>query len=281
MPLFTSVEPRHAQQVKVANLLESAADPTDPGARWQEGFSWRSESCPEFQPVGSCEDVTTLPGSDTDGVEFYVPTGYRVTDECSTRNVGFDLDRVSRMAEAVLSQAMAAELWTGAATKANTYDTPDLGGGALTGQTNNYLAGPTATVISATVADPMQALGVLEQEARAQLGGQQCFLHVPTQIATQLGAQIRRVGNLLYTQTDAVIIADPGYPGTGPDGSGGTAPGTWCYATGIVTKRVDPLETFVQPAQTVDRRTNRRQVWAQRLFAASFDSCCHFAMQIS
>jgi hypothetical protein len=279
--LFTPIQAHPAQQVRAANLLASAVDPTDPGARWQEGISWRSESCPAYQPIGSCEDVTTEPPASTDGVEFYQPVGYRVADVCSTRNVTFDVERVSRLAEAVLSQAMANELWTGVGTKANTYSTPDIGGGVLTDQTNIYLAGPTATTIAATVSDPMQALGILEQTAREQLGGQQCFLHVPTQIATQLGAQIRRVGNLLMTQTDAVIVADPGYPGTGPDGSGGTAPGTWCYATGAVTKRFDTLETYIQPAQTVDRRTNLRQVWAQRLVAAYFDSCCHFAMQIS
>jgi hypothetical protein len=262
--------------VRVANLLVSALDPVE-DARWQEGFSWRSESCPAYQPVAPCGDVDTNPPSSTDGLEFYQPVGYRVTDVCTTRNVEFDEQRVSRLAEATLSLAMANELWTGVGTKANTYEDA-LGN---TGVTNNYLAGPTATVITQTVTDPMQALGVLEQEARAVIGGQQCMLHVPTQIATQLGAQLRRVGNLLMTQTDAVVVADPGYPGTGPDGSGGTAPGTWCYATGMVTKRVDTLETFVAPAQTVDRSANLRQVWAQRLFAASFDSCCHFAMQIS
>lgn len=281
--LFTPILAHPAQRVSVANLLGSAIDPQDPNVRWQEGFAWRPEACPAFQPVAPCGDVTTEILESDGGVEFYQPTGYRVTDVCTTRNVGFDVERVSRMAEAVLSQAMATELWTGATTKANPYDIapgePDLDG--TTGATNSYLAGPTATIITTATSDPMEALGLLEEQARQQLGGQQCFLHVPVRIATQLGAQIRRVGDMLMTQTDAVIVADPGYPGTGPDGTDPTAPGIWCYATGAVTKRIDPLETYVQPVQTVDRRTNRRQVWAQRLFAASFDSCCHFAMNIT
>jgi hypothetical protein len=278
MPLFMQVPPQHATSVKAANLLASALPPPTPeDQHWQEGIVWRSELCPGYQVLDPCADETTNPPASGDGLVYYHPLGYRVTDVCSARNVAFDIARVSRMTDAVTSFVAANELWTGAGTQAAPYDTPT----GDTDITNAYLAGPTATVISGTVADPMEALGLLEERARQAAAGQQVFLHVPTRITTQLGAQLRRVGNVVMTQTDGIVVADPGYPGTGPDGSAGTAPGVWCYATGPVVMRTSDIDAITEAAVTLDRRSNRRQVWAERMFAATFDPCCHFALQIS
>ena len=275
--LFTEVQPVHAAAVRAANLLASALDPVDTGVRWREGMAWRSESCPAYQPVDPCVDPADYPPASTDDIVYYKPSGFRVYDTCSSRNVGRDIQRVVRLADAATSYAMANELWTGVGTKANPYDTPT----GDTGITNAYLAGTSATVITDTAADPMEALGILEEHARRQAAGQIVFLHVPPRIVTQLGAQLRRIGNLIYTQTDAVVVADPGYPGTGPDGSAGTPPGVWCYATGPVIKRVDEIVAINEASVTLDRRTNQRTIWAERMFAATFDPCCHFALQIS
>lgn len=275
--LFTEVLPVHAAAVRAANLLASALDPVDSGVRWREGMAWRSEACPAYQPVDPCVDPTDYPPASTDDIVYYKPSGFRVYDTCSTRNVGLEIQRVVRLTDAATSYAMANELWTGVGTKANPYDTPTGG----TGVTNAYLAGTSAEVITDTAADAMEALGLLEEHARRQAAGQQVFLHVPPRITTQLGAQLRRIGNVIYTQTDAVVVADPGYPGTGPDGTDGAAPGVWCYATGPVVKRVDDIVPINEAAVTVDRRTNQRTIWAERMFAATFDPCCHFAFLIS
>lgn len=284
--LFTPVSGVHAAATRVANLEVSAQpQPTGEDAHWQEGFAWRSELCPQFEVLDPCSEPTTYDTDDTgDGVIYHVPAGYRVRDYASTLNVEFDLQRVQRQAEAVGSMVAAAELWTGALTSANPYAAPPntvvRNPGSVDAYTNPYLAASTATTIP-VVTDVMEALGLLEEKARQQIGGQQCFLHVPTRIATQLGAQIRRVGPVLYTQTDAIIVADPGYPGTGPDGTDPASPSTWCYATGPVILRQSPVMTIEAPVwSTVNRQTNRREVWADRMFAATFDPCCHFAIEI-
>jgi hypothetical protein len=88
-----------------------------------------------------------------------------------------------------------------------------------------------------------------------------------------------KVGNLLYTQTGALVIADSGYTGTGPTGQAVTDEAAWMYATGPVTVRQSTVDIGVEPSSTVDRSTNRRTVWAHRLFAATFDPCTHFAIQ--
>jgi hypothetical protein len=278
--LFVEAQHLRATAVTAANLLASAVKPSPP-AHWQEGFSWRSELCPAWALFDPCGEGPDVPTDGSSGVVYCRPVAFRVEDDCIVRNVTFDIDRVRRMAEATTSSALAAELWTGTATQAEPYSTPDGLGGTASDVVNPYLAGPTAEVISDAVADPMEALGLLEERARQAAGGQQVFLHVPNRITTQLGAQLRRVGNLIYTQTDAVVVGDPGYPGTGPDGDEGTAPGVWCYATGPVVAYVDTLETIDAAEITVDRRTNRRTVWAQRMISATFDPCCHFAIELN
>jgi len=278
--LFTEVTPQYATAVTSANLLASAITPTKP-EHWQAGIAWRSELCPSYALFDPCGDGPAVPDDNSSGLVYYRPVAFRVEDSCITRNVGFEIARVRRMAEAVTSAAMAHELWTGTATQAEPYDVPDGFGGTTADVTNAYLSGPTAEVISDAVADPMEALGLLEERARQAAGGQNVFLHVPNRITTQLGAQLRRVGNLIYTQTDAVVVADPGYDGSGPASGDDTPPGVWCYATGPVAAYVDPLTSIDAPDVTVDRRTNRRQVWAERMFAATFDPCCHFAIEIN
>jgi hypothetical protein len=288
MTLFMPVDGSRASATRVANLEASATAPdTGENIHWEGGFSWRSEMCPEWEVINPCETVETYGTDDSTngGIVLCEPQGYRVRDYLGSLNVSFDPARVLRQAEGVGSMAAAAELWNGTATKLNPYASP-VGERILNPSpssneyVNPYLAGSTATTLTG-VTDPMEALGVLEEKARQQLGGMQCFLHVPVRIATQLGAQIRRVGNLLMTQTDAVIVADPGYPGTGPDGTDPAAPGVWCYATGPVQLRYGSIVTTVQPVSaTFNRRTNIREVWADRVFAATFDPCCHFAIQV-
>lgn len=278
-PLFVEVDPQATPPVTAANLLASVTQPTSPG-HWQEGLVWRSELCPSYALFDPCGDGPDIPTDNSSGLVYYRPVAFRVEDECITRNVGFDIDRVRRMAEATTDTAVAHELWTGTATQAEPYDTPDGLGGTTSDVTNAYLAGPTAEVISDTFTTTLEALGLLEERARQAAAGGPVFLHVPNRVTTELGAQLRRVGNLVYTQTDAIVVGDPGYPGTGPETDGTPAGGLWAYATGPVTVRLDPLSTIDQAAVTIDRQTNRRYVWAERMFGVTFDPCCHFAIQL-
>jgi hypothetical protein len=376
--LYTEVQAFKATAPTAANLLASALLPASTDDNWMEGLSFRGELCPSLQVFGPCSEPD-LPDGDFSQPVYYRPAGYRVMDTCSTLERGFDPARVTRLAEAVASYAVASELWTGAGTQAEPYDIP-----ARNGQTmNGYLADDNAEVITETPENLLDALGLLEQTARERTRGQQVFLHVPIRVVNRVGAQLRRVGNEIKTHTDATVIADAGYTGAGPldtgtsevqtvtitggptggtftttyngqttagvafnataavyrtalealsniapgdiavtgaNGgpytvtfltpgnvpqmtasgaglTGGTAPaanvatgtpgvaratlpGLWMYATGPVEVRLGQVVTTAEQAVTVDRRTNSRQVWADRMFAAAFDPCCQFAMQI-
>jgi len=110
--------------------------------------------------------------------------------------------------------------------------------------------------------------------------GQRVMLHLPVRLAARLGEFTRRVGADLLTGTDNLVVADAGYPGTGPAGQavGATA---WAYATTVAVVRQSRIDLIDDPAATVDRAVNTVTMWASRVFAATFDPCVHFTTQIN
>jgi hypothetical protein len=370
--MFVEVQSARATP-PTTGLVASAQRPTDTG--WETGFVWRPERCITHQEFSPCGDVVGVPDLPDDGLVYYVPPGYRVRDICTTLSGERDQERVRRQAEAVASFVAARELWTGALTEAEP--------GTVQGSPyiNPYLADGNATIVTPPT-DLTTALRVLEQAAMEAANGQQIYLHVPIS-ALPPGYDIRRVGNLLYTESDNVIVADAGYPGTGeflpavsevqsvtitgaPTGgtftltfsaqttgaipfnaaasvvqadlnglsnldgvtvtgaaggpytvtfpasmgnvaqmtgngaglTGGTAPavvvatvtpgaaasntaGTWIYATGPVQVRLSTVVVTADAPETVDRTINRQEIWADRVFAATYDPCVHFAMDIT
>lgn len=373
--MFQEVEPARATP-PTTGLVQSALRPGDAG--WEQGLAWRPERCVTWQGFSPCGTLEGVPDEPNTDIVYYVPPGFRVRDFCTTLSGDRDAARVRRQIEAVTSYVVANELWTGALSEANP--------GTVDGSpyVNLYLANGDATEVPAPT-DVIFALSTLEEAARAMAGGQQVFLHVPISQLPLIQATegIRRVGNLLYTPSDSVIVADAGYPGTGapvagtpeqqtvtitgaPTGgdftltysaqttgdiaynaaaatvqtelnglsnldgvtvtgaaggpytvtfplsmgnpaqmtaddsglTGGTdpavavattvpyvapstEPGTWVYATGPVQVRLTGINIIDDPAETVDRETNRQEIWAERLFAATFDPCVHLAMNVA
>lgn len=377
--LFTEVSPPANPVQTMANLLASAVRTGDEASnQWMDGIAWRSESCPTYQGFNPCTELEAPTEFGGDGLHYYVPVAYRVLDECSVMSGTFDTERVRRLTEAVASFAVARELWTGELSKLDPYDTP-----AGTDQVNGYLASESATVLG-DVGDVWSAIAALEAAAGDAVRGQRVFIHGSVALIGLVSDKLERVGNELRTRTGAVVVADAGYPGTGPavlgtsevqtvtitgaptggdwtltydgettaviawnavgptvaaalnalpnlagvtvsgpvggpyvvtfpavdgavvemtaDGTGltgGVAPdvgvatttpgvdpvpaqaGEWLYATGPIAVRLGAVATETEPASTVDRRTNTRSVWGSRMFAATFDRCAHFAIQVT
>lgn len=372
---FVEAEGPQARAQSSANLLASAA-PSNSGD-WENGLSFLGEGCPSLQVFDPCEETTVDGDPSMGAVTFLSPLAYRMWTECSTLDVNGDIARarLARQADAVASFAIARELAEGAGTIAHPFADPF----GNTGVVNPYFADGNAEDLPAA-ASLLQGLGALEQAARDKTKGMQVFLHIPIVIATQVAAQLFRVGNELRTATDAVVIADAGYTGrgaldagtqetqtvtitggptggsftlnplgivtgaiawnataaavqtalrtatgrtditvTGANGgpytvkfpaalgnvaqmagvsslTGGTAPavvvatttpgvapapvaGTWGYATGPIFTRLGSTNVEDDPRQTITRRTNRRTLWADRLFAAGYDPCASVAIQ--
>jgi hypothetical protein len=272
MPVFTEVQPPRSQAANTANLLASAEQPTGEGD-WLAGFAWRSDTCPAWDGFNPCAEITDPPSLGNQALNYVVPVGYRVTAECSTMSGEFDVERARRQAEQVTSFVLARELWTGELSAQDPYDIPN---GGPTDQVNPHLASPAAATLTAAT-DPAQALATLEYETAQLTAGGPVFLHTTTDVIGTVADRLERIGNELRTKTGAVVIPDPGYLGTGPDGTGAG----WMYGTGPVVARLGTIAADVAPASTVDRPINSRRVIAERLFAVSFDPCVHLAIQVT
>lgn len=197
--------------------LVATADSTTGAGRWMQGMAWRSERCPQARGINPACGIETpfapLVG-EGDGLNYYLPPGFRVEEECSTRGAAIDEMRVRRQAEAVTSFVVARELHDGALTRGAPFDTPED-----TGQTNAFLASDLA-VVEAGTWDPYAGLGRLEHLARQDSLGQDVFLHMPVSLVPLVANALVQRGNLLYTQSGARVVADPGYTGGGPLSAG-------------------------------------------------------------
>jgi hypothetical protein len=260
--------------------LVAAAVRPDPASlpRWEQGLAWVPERCgTSYQLAPWCAEpddgAYTRPRA---GGAYYRPVEHRHADECSTLGGPLDEARVRRVAEAQSPFVIARELWTGTATIADPHQLDD-GADA----TNAYLASADADVIGSGGADPLVGFGRLEQAALETSHGQQVYLHVPVLLLPLLrDVVMARVGSQLLTTAGNVLVADGGYPGTGPTGQavGATA---WAYATSPVQVITSPWVIDPNDVSRVDRATNTRTTWASRIFAATFDPCVHLATEIT
>jgi len=202
--MFTEVQPAPATP-PTTGLVQSAMRPADTG--WEQGLVWRPERCVTWQGFSPCGTLTGSPATPNTDLVYYVPPGFRVRDVCTTLSGARDTARVRRQADAITSYVVARELWTGALTEADP--------GTVNGSpyVNPYLADGNATPVAAP-ADLDRAVNYLEQAAMDAAPGMQVFIHMPISVLPRV-SDIRRVGNVLYTASDNVIVADSGYTGAG------------------------------------------------------------------
>lgn len=79
------------------------------------------------------------------------------------------------------------------------------------------------------------------------------------------------------------VASGYGYPGTGPNGEARSDNNEWMYATGAVyihLGRIQDIPEADQPGQAIKRLSNDIEVRAQQLVTASFEDCCHLAVEV-
>lgn len=261
-----------------AYLIDDEGDALEYGGtvRWAGGFSYSPEqACITTAVMDPCATTTmTIPPNPS--LVSVMPFEVWAGDKCSA--FGFEgRDYAGRAERALLASesfAIAHELWTGTRAKAS-------------GWPNNYLAGVTANVLStgATAVSPSDALACLEQGIAETSNGQRGVIHCTPHLGSyfsELGQTLRTVDNLIVTYRGTIIIADAGYPGSGPTGTGPTSDHEWAYGTLIPTVRRSPI--MVNPetmAQAVTRSVNDVEYRAWRMAAVSFPPCTHVAVQVN
>jgi len=218
---FAPVSPPAPAQAPARSLVTSALTPSSDGARWENGIAWRPERCPQGRLFDPCDDATgfgPLVGEGDEGVVYYVPSPLRVEDRCSTRygDSNDDQARVRRQLEGTTSWFLARELWSGDWTRTHSYTDPE----GTAGVVNAYLADESRVTVHAGSRTPSEALGFLEEATRDAALGMDVVLHVPVEVVPHIAHALVLDGNLLKTMTGARVIADAGYPGTGPFDTG-------------------------------------------------------------
>jgi hypothetical protein len=256
------------------------AAPTIEGStdRWQWGIEWDAEACDgggalNLNCQGNTSAMTLTPGGDTHGLAdpFVVWAG----DSCST--IGFaarDYEgRARRLMAAQQSAHVAHEFWTGDIAIANGLD-------------NIGLADVQADTLTSAGVGIVDAIALLEDglaDAR-EYGG---MIHLTNgMLVRAVAAQaVRLNGQVWQTPLGTTVVADAGYPGTGPNGEpvGATQ---WIYATSGVQVYLSPIDIIpgsfddaVARAQMIDL-VNMVEIRVERLAMIQTDWCAHFAVEV-
>lgn len=260
------------------SLLQVAPEvpAVDPPERWQDGWVFNPEGCGTSGRVAlNCRGGT---GEMTDGAEnpgdvTGTPFVVWAWDQCSM--LGFQArdfeGRARRQLLATESYQVANELWTGSLRDSIAPTAKQL--------ENAALVDADADVVTDGAVSPGAALAEVVGALSSCGMGTRGMVHVTPKMLVALAAAdvIYQSGGVWVTPMEHIVVADAGYPGTGPDG----ATGEWIYGTSMIyTRRSDVLvpATF---EQSVDRSVNTVTLYAQRLAGFMWDGCCHVAAEVN
>lgn len=277
----TVVVPPPTRPPRGATLLRSVNVETPSDERWVQGIIWQPDSCGDgeiVQATGFCGNGTfagfDAPVGRPDVAEF-VPPMVAVGQSCSGISGEAELLRTAERARNLLERCqtvgIARELWRGDIAQAETPDFP-----------NDWLS-KDATDVGGGIVGVIDALAALEQGLADCSCGGQGVIHAMPYLATLWSATMlveRQADGRLLTALGTLVVADPGYDGSGESGaSGDPLASSWAYATSMVDVRLGTARTTGDP-QTLNISNNDFDVYAYRPFSATFDPCCHLGVQV-
>jgi hypothetical protein len=103
-----------------------------------------------------------------------------------------------------------------------------------------------------------------------------------SQIANELwtGDRVNNENRYLADANDSLVVADRGYPGTGPEGVEPTETTAWIYSTGVLTARLGPVRhPELDLGYAVTALTNDVAVRSERAAAINW-ACCQLAVNV-
>lgn len=245
------------------------------GTRWEDGFAWEPENyCSDLGVADPCAILTREVTSNR-AIQTHDPVALWAADKCSTYGMRDRIGRVRRRLIACQSKQLANEFWNG------------TGAIEFGFESNKYLASPDSNVVTDGALSEVNALACLE-EALATCSCGRAMIHATPGLMTQWMAAnvITRVGNVFLTANDTIVIADAGYTGNGPDGQPAASGSVWAYGTDLVEIRLGPIATYPNEDNSAEgmdltpAADNSLTYWAERLAAATWDGCCHVAVEV-
>lgn len=270
--LATPSAPPRVGLIASARELNRVEEQVGGQSRWGGGFGYEPENyCAGSGVVDPCD--SSKPPDAGLGVIEYDPVLLWAADQCATFDRTRDRQgRARRRLLACQSKLLAGELWTGTVAIASSFP-------------NKYLASPDANTVSDGALSEVNALACLE-EALAACSCTTAMIHATPGLLTQWKAAsvVERFGNVFRTANDTIVVADAGYTGSGPDGQPAADGSVWAYGTDVVEVRLDEVMVFPNAdaeAMTLTPSADNTLVYrAERLAAASWDGCCHVAVEV-
>lgn len=279
---FAVVKPPRVASPRVS-LLASAEEVVD-GERWQAGIGFEPLACGALGGihVNDCEATETVPSlyaektiEDEHRLVTFTPYTAYYGDRCSLALFqSRDFPGLASGAYAVAESAiMARELWAG-----------DVAVAA--GLPNAYFGDGGADVVTG-VWPVVNGLARLQQELADTMPGRG-MIHAPKDVASlwYTAGVVRREGAVLLDAYDNIVVADSGYPGTGPNGEDRTETTAYVFATDMVQVRRDgqvrvlPSVDEAMSGAALDRSTNTVEWRAERIVAAYWSKCAHVAIEV-
>lgn len=258
----------------VARTDFSGEDP-----RWVNGITWVPESCgaggafdPTCTPEGTgLKAIPTREGDNPEYQPFVVWAGDKCSADSQWQRIA---ERTQRLLEAIQDFQIESEFWRGDLAQASDPDWPNL-----------FLASDDADVLATGSQEAPDALALLEQGFASCQRGQRGMIHAPRSVVTlwQEKGLLRHEGGFILTALDTIVVPGSGYDGSGPGGTPATPGSVWAYATGLVDVRLDRVINVPDAADirsALDRSTNTVEFRAERYVAATWDGCCHLAVEV-
>lgn len=263
-----------ARAAENGGIISAGASTID--ARWGNGIVFSPTTCADATIFDPCTAgaAALANANNRPAAREYDPFVVNSWDRCSTfgfRAAEYEA-RARQMMAARESKAIAREFWTGALNAAN----PHLADN------------PNVTTIG-TALSPHNAVAELSQ-AIADGNGGIGMIHVRPRLLEILVTKngLRWENGQWYTARGVKVVADDGYPGTGPNAQAITGEPAgpvveWAFATDLVEVHRGPVKVFAPPDtyQSVAHATNDEVVRAQRLAAPIWNGCVLAAVSIS
>lgn len=263
--------------------------PDDP--RWISGFTLVGEACNGPDAIytldPTCSPTTTAKASASGWPGFEANQDHRpivigAGVKCSPAG-HTDLAewhaKADRRLELCEWYEIAFELWTGEQSKAKGFG-------------NRYLASPDVTVLAGgDELSLLSAIAEIEQAFPTCTCDGTKLIHMPKWLLDVAKAKtiIERRGERWFTAAGALIVADDGYPGTGPDvldedddvvaGPDLEEDQVWLFGTTAVSVARSKAVTHPEPNwdTAISYRTNDVEVRSEKWAGATW-LCCHFGV---
>lgn len=249
---FPAAEPRYGLLFAADKLAAGTLGGID---NWPNGLAWAPERAGGGGAVLlNCYGGTATMTAATTNPEITTADPFVVwaEDHCST--LGWNErdweGRAIRQLDATRSFHMANELWLGTQAKAGLLN-------------NDWLTNDPKVVSGAAVA-PAEAFAQVEMGLGLMLGGRRGMIHVSPQVLDELHSAfaLELSGQLWLSPMGHIVVADAGYPGTGPD-SGAGSTHQWIYGTSLVDYLLGPVQVG-DPRTSTNRSINLTVLYASQ-----------------